>query len=107
MVRQHRFLVFSSLLGIAACVTFLILLGAQPTSASTPIGQGVPALNNKPLEQAGSVDRGKYLVAAGACANCHGARNLAKPGEEPPMAGGMAFDLGPIGTYYAANLTKL
>ena len=78
MARQQRFLVVSSFLGIAAFVAFLILLGAQPTSASTPIGQGVPAYGDRPLEQAGNVDRGDYLVEAGACAGCHGARNLAK-----------------------------
>ncbi|MGH8265574.1 MAG: c-type cytochrome [Steroidobacteraceae bacterium] len=53
--------------------------------------------------------RGRYLAFGPAhCAACHispGAESSLKAGEEPPLAGGKRFLLGPLGTIWAPNIT--
>ena len=54
------------------------------------------------------IDRGRYLVHGPAhCVHCHGADGDPHPenGREPPLPGGRAFPMGPLGTRYARNLT--
>jgi mono/diheme cytochrome c family protein len=108
MARPNRFFLVSGFVVATAFLAFLAFSNSQPTSvfaataAATQASKGGAAS----LPQ-GNVERGKYLVEIGACADCHGARQLAAEGQEPPLAGGVEFPLGPLGTYYSANLTKL
>jgi mono/diheme cytochrome c family protein len=54
------------------------------------------------------IDRGRYIAyGAGHCVNCHTSHAEAKDvlaGKQPPMAGGLSFDL-PVGIFYTPNLT--
>lgn len=58
-------------------------------------------------DNAALVARGDYLVnAVAACSNCHSPRNPdGSFMEGMDFAGGLDFDLGPLGTVYARNLT--
>jgi mono/diheme cytochrome c family protein len=56
------------------------------------------------------IERGRYLARGPAhCAECHGSLTDREHPElltpDTPMAGGLEFPLGPIATFYAANLT--
>jgi mono/diheme cytochrome c family protein len=56
------------------------------------------------------IERGRYLARGAAhCVSCHGDVDRAHPekvGPETSLAGGLEFAMGPIGTFYAANLTS-
>lgn len=99
MVTKSRFLLVSGLLVALGLIVAFAVAEKTPALARVVDGQSKQAT--------GSVERGKYLVTVGACVDCHGAPQLAKKGEEPPLAGGAEFNLGPLGTYYAPNLTAL
>jgi mono/diheme cytochrome c family protein len=55
------------------------------------------------------IARGRYLAYGPAhCAGCHvrpGKESALDAGEEPPLAGGMRFPLGALGTIWAPNIT--
>jgi mono/diheme cytochrome c family protein len=55
------------------------------------------------------IERGRYLARGPAhCSWCHSGTDREHPDlltPESPMTGGLEFALGPIGTFYAANLT--
>ena len=57
------------------------------------------AVNIDIPESAGSIDRGRYLVAAGGCVSCH-------EGSEDPqsLSGGLALE-SEFGTFYVPNIT--
>src|SRR5438128_2609378 len=104
MRRSNQFFLVS----IAAFVSlmFAAFAGAETINArmqATAVATTAVtnAASNAP---AGDVIRGKYLVTVVAgCNGCHGDFKL--PGT--PLAGGMEFDLGPLGTFHAPNLTIL
>jgi mono/diheme cytochrome c family protein len=56
------------------------------------------------------IERGRYLARGPAhCTACHSETDREHPEKitpESPLAGGLEFALGPIGTFYAANLTS-
>ncbi|MCC7447832.1 MAG: hypothetical protein IT324_10460 [Anaerolineae bacterium] len=91
MLRQYRLLLFSLAIGLIGGLMGVTLVNVPLSLAQAPTGD---------------VARGKYLVEIGACADCHGAPKLAV-GKDLPLAGGNEFPLGPLGTYYATNLTTL
>lgn len=104
MLRQYRFLMMGTILGLAAFIVALSLLGAETTSAN---GLAATMAATGPTSTVkGDVARGKYLVTIGACVDCHGAFKYASD-KGVPLAGGNEFQLGPLGTYYSANLTAL
>lgn len=54
------------------------------------------------------IERGRYLVHGPAhCAQCHSTSDRDHPEDiaTTPLRGGLAFEMGPIGTLYARNLT--
>jgi len=54
------------------------------------------------------IARGRYLVHGPAhCAQCHSTDDRDHPEKiaDSPLTGGLAFEMGPLGTRYAANLT--
>jgi mono/diheme cytochrome c family protein len=88
-------------LGVA--VGFLLWTWDQPLRhPETPF----PALSA--TTDPAAIERGRYLVHGPAhCDQCHSADDREHPeriGAEP-LHGGLAFELGPIGTLYARNLT--
>jgi mono/diheme cytochrome c family protein len=50
--------------------------------------------------QENAIQRGRYLVQAGGCSNCH----TAEGDDATPMAGGRALE-SPFGTFYSPNIT--
>jgi mono/diheme cytochrome c family protein len=86
MQQLHRLLVVSAILAILAFVAVVSFLG-EPQRVSAQAAQGDAA-------------RGEYLVVTGACADCHTT-------EKGAYAGGLEFDMGPLGVYYSSNLTIL
>src|SRR5579859_1644793 len=105
MQRSNRFLlvssaVFVSLLFAAVASAGTINAEMQATAVATSVSTSAAASN----APAGDLARGKYLVTTvAACGGCHGNPKL--PGG--PLTGGMEFNLGPLGTFYAPNLTIL
>ncbi|MCC7447018.1 MAG: cytochrome c [Anaerolineae bacterium] len=100
MFHKYRFLLLSSVIGLIALVLFAGLTDAQPTralQATQAATQGAAG---------GDAARGAYLVRIAGCAGCHGQPKLAA-NNVVPLAGGNEFNLGPLGTFYAANLTGL
>jgi mono/diheme cytochrome c family protein len=75
---------------LAALVAWLNVRGEAPIDANAPVA--AQALD------AGTLERGAYLLRAGNCAGCHTARGGA------PYAGGRPIET-PFGTVYASNLT--
>lgn len=56
-----------------------------------------------------AIARGRYLANGPAhCSQCHSTANRERPEEvrTAPLHGGLAFQLGPLGTLYARNLTS-
>src|SRR6185503_6800613 len=57
------------------------------------------------------IERGRYLAQGPAhCSSCHGAVNAKgeptlTPAGDVPLSGGYAFELGPLASFHAANLT--
>ncbi len=99
MVTKVRFMLFCGLIIAAALIIAFATTGNTPAFART--------VSSYRTQATGNVERGKYIVTVGSCVDCHGAPQLAKKGEEPPLAGGAEFNLGPLGIYYATNLTAL
>jgi mono/diheme cytochrome c family protein len=100
MSRQYRFLALSTTFALSTLIFFVALFGAEPATANI---QQATADAEGPQ---GDLERGRYLVQVAGCSGCHGAPNLASGGP-PPLAGGREFNLGPLGTVYALNLTTL
>ncbi len=98
MLPKYRFLFFNVVIGLAACVLFLSFVGNKPGIVyASPANQS---------SADGDVARGKYLVTIAACVDCHGNFKMASE-KGVPLSGGTEFNLGPVGTFYAANLTTL
>jgi mono/diheme cytochrome c family protein len=99
MNRSYRFALVSVLCGLVMCVLALgthmgsRLAQAQATAAAT--------------QAASNIERGRFLATIANCGMCHGAPDLAAQDQPAPLAGGQEFNLGPLGTYYAPNLTNL
>jgi len=91
---RQRFRLVSSVFILAACIALLVVF--SDSTAPTTIRAATPAATAA-AAKGGDVARGEYLVAIGACRDCHG----------PELAGGAPFDAGPLGSYHAANLTVL
>lgn len=61
-----------------------------------------------PRNDPAMIERGRYLVHGPAhCASCHSTDDRDRPAlvKTAPLSGGLSFDMGPIGTRYAKNLT--
>lgn len=92
-------------LGVAGFATYGILTAdSRLTFKDTPYPK--VELSRDP----GVIERGRYLAHGPAhCAQCHGHDERGKPesNRDPKLAlaGGLLFDLGPLGKTYAANLT--
>lgn len=97
---SRRFIFLAT--ALTAALGAVILSFALP--ATIPVhGQG----------EQDAVKRGQYLVTIIGCAGCHGdpkiindPKLIGKPEWlNVALSGGQAFDLGPVGTFYGANLT--
>jgi mono/diheme cytochrome c family protein len=76
-------------------------LGACAVAELHPDGDGIRAVDDPAV-----VERGRYLVYGPAhCAACHGDPELPYS-ERVPLTGGRTFDLGPLGTLTAPNITS-
>jgi mono/diheme cytochrome c family protein len=76
-------------------------LAACSASGTSPDDDGIHAVDDP-----GVVDRGRYLVYGPAhCAVCHGDPQ-APYSEDVPLSGGRKFDLRPLGTLSAPNITS-
>src|SRR5258708_7563541 len=102
LLKNKKFLTISVFVGIIMLVIFA--MATAPTSAFAQQGTKV-ATSAAAGDSDALVARGKYIVTI-ACADCHRAYNLATD-KGTPLAGGNEFNIGPLGTYYSANLTKL
>lgn len=100
MFHKYRFILLSCVVGLVALILFVGLSGPQPTSALQATAAATRA------EPVGDVARGQYLVRIAGCGGCHGTPKLAV-NNVAPLAGGNEFNLGPLGTFYALNLTGL
>lgn len=83
-----------------------VIMVASCTAVRTPLtGHGIRALDDP-----GLIERGRYLAYGPAhCAACHGnpAREAeTRQGYETPLSGGRVFDLGPLGSVVAPNITS-
>jgi cytochrome c553 len=99
MNSPYRFALVSVLCGLAA----ILLLLSTHTSSSVAQAQATGAAT----QAASNVERGRFLATIANCGMCHGAPDLAPQGQPAPLAGGREFNLGPLGTFYAPNLTNL
>ena len=91
---QPRSISAAALLILAACASSRMPLHDSEIRAS-----GDP----------GVIERGRYLVRGPAhCAACHGDPSFDAAGRdlEMPLSGGRQFDLGPLGTVVAPNITS-
>ncbi len=105
MQLRNKFLLLSLLSGVLLLLAILTTLHGD--SYKVYAGSARQATTAATEASAtGDVARGKYLVPIGACGGCHGNAKLAT-GSDIPLAGGMEFNLGPLGTFYAPNLTIL
>jgi mono/diheme cytochrome c family protein len=90
---RQRYLVMTAFFGACALALGLGMTFAQPTRS---VGAATPPAT----ASTGDPARGQYLVEAAACATCHS-------GAKGEYTGGVEFKLGPLGTFYSANLTVL
>jgi mono/diheme cytochrome c family protein len=100
-------------LGVLILVV-LVLLGGYVAYASATASKRL-AFPNAPLPSVTAskdpavIERGRYLVRGPAhCGSCHGDFEREHPEKitpDAPLSGGLSFEMGPIGTFYAANLT--
>src|SRR5579859_8234563 len=103
MMVNRRFMVISFLAGLFT-LTILIVGANGSTQQSVFAQQATPSATSAAPQ--GDVARGKYLVSIAGCVGCHGTATLATA-DSIPLAGGTAFNLGPLGTFYSRNLTIL
>lgn len=105
MPRFNRFFLISVV--VVASLMFAAVVSAGTINAeiqATAVATAASTSAAASSAPAGDIARGKYLVTiAAGCGGCHSNPKL--PGA--PLAGGMEFDLGPLGTFYAPNLTIL
>ena len=81
------------------------MLGSCSSMRMPPENHDLQALDNPDI-----IERGRYLVYGPAhCAACHGEperENEMRQGTEIRLSGGRSFDLGPLGTIVAPNITS-
>jgi mono/diheme cytochrome c family protein len=85
-------------------VVVLATLGKQKLHLENIPGPAVTASKDPAV-----IERGRVLSNTVAhCSQCHGIPDRAHPEHnvpDGPLAGGMAFEMGPLGSFYASNLT--
>lgn len=108
---------FSRKVGKLALVMFCLLVGGLAgyvayAAAMSKSRLSFPDAPSPPVTVSADpalIERGRYLAHGPAhCGQCHGTDQRDKPElnkTELPLAGGLAFAMGPMGTRYAANLT--
>ena len=112
MKRQRVFLLCGILLLTFGGVVAALLDTGSNYAKASPLLQGTQAATALAADS-DLMARGKYLVTAIDCAQCHGdpkvildPQALTKPESvNVPFIGGREFDAGPLGTFYAPNLT--
>ena len=98
--------------GVALSIIAVVIIGITTgTLAACSTTDVAPANHDiRALDEPRIIERGRYLVYGPAhCAACHGdpARETEiRKGHEVPLSGGRAFDLGPLETIVAPNITS-
>lgn len=94
LARHPRALLFFGLfVSLALAGAFFAALQAKPASA----------------QEDPFIARGKYLVAAGGCAECHTQRVAGDPlklDQTKLLGGGEKYELGPVGTIHSRNISS-
>src|SRR5688572_22142077 len=88
-------------MGLVRVVALTLICGVLISCASVPEHASDDAI--RATHDPEVIERGRYLVLGPAhCSSCHGAQGR----EEQTMSGGRRFDLGPLGTVVAPNITS-
>src|SRR5437016_1108213 len=97
LLARNKFLLLSVVSGVLLVVAILTTLQGDAYKVYAGPARQATAAATEANAAGGDVARGKYLVTIGACGGCHGNAKLAN-GSDIPLAGGMEFNLGPLGT---------
>jgi len=98
--------------GIGLLVVILVVAGLVGFAAATALGrlkfEAEPSPRLVASKDPALIERGRYLVHGPAhCAECHSSDDRDHPEKvrTAPLSGGLPFEMGPLGTRYARNLT--
>jgi mono/diheme cytochrome c family protein len=101
-------------IGTAVLVGFVLLLAGGAIGFAAATGESKLSFADTPAPTITAstdpevIERGRYLVRGPAhCAACHSSDDRSSPEKvlTAPLSGGLSFDMGPMGTRYARNLT--
>lgn len=99
----------AALLGLGVVGIAGIAMFAHATADTRIQFPDTPSPDIRASSDPAVIARGRYLAYGPAhCQGCHGTTDRDNPAanaEEAPLAGGLEFAMGPIGTTWAANLT--
>jgi mono/diheme cytochrome c family protein len=98
--------------GSALSIVAVVIIAVATWTLASCAAVAVPPPSNhlRAVDVPALVERGRYLAYGPAhCAACHGDPRLEaemRHGREIPLSGGRTFDLGPLGTIIAPNITS-